>query len=66
MSPARGPEFRGPRESIDQILGMRKFTFLFMVDVRFELTTSSSSPFVVAMCEVTLGVTPVSLRRFTY
>ena len=39
-----------PGRVIYQILDMRKFTFLsksvFMVDVRFELTTSSSNPFV--------------------
>ena len=42
VPPTRGSDFWGPRESIYQILDMRKVTF--MVDVRFELTTSSSSP----------------------
>ena len=37
-----------------------------MVNVRFELTTSRASPADDAKCEVTLGVTPVSLRRFAY
>ena len=43
-----------PGRVIYQILDMRKFTFLsksvFMVDVRFELTTSSSSPADDAIC----------------
>ena len=37
-----------------------------MVDVIFELTTSSSSPADDAKCEVTLGVTLASFPRFAY
>ena len=49
VSPTRGFNSWGPRESIYQILDMRKLTFLqqtsvFMVVVRFDFTTSSSSP----------------------
>ena len=49
VSPTRGSNFWGPRESIHQILDMEEIHFslkrVFVVDVIFGLATSSSSPF---------------------
>ena len=70
MSPTRGSNLWGSR-SIFQILDIHEeihlcFKSVFMVDVRFELTTNDPWPADDAKREVTLDVIPVTLRRLAY